>query len=145
ASIEAQCAAIADDIAYDTHDIDDGLRSGLLTLHMLDEVSLSGSILREVKRRYPALDGMRTGQELMRRRITFMVEGVICDSQVRLQRLRPRSHDVERQASETIVALSAEVAASEKELKTFLYGHLYRQPEVMRIRADAERVVKDLY
>lgn len=145
ASIEAQCAAIADDIAYDTHDIDDGLRSGLLTLDMLDEVSLSGSILREVKRRYPALDGMRTGHELMRRQITLMVEDVICASQDRLERLRPQSPDDVRHAGETIVAFSAEMAASEKELKTFLYGHLYRHPEVMRIRADAERVVKDLF
>ena len=70
ASLEAQCAAIADDIAYNTHDIDDGLRAGLLTLDMLEEVPLSGAILAEVRSRYPRLDAVRTGHELMRRQIT---------------------------------------------------------------------------
>ncbi|TIT17505.1 MAG: deoxyguanosinetriphosphate triphosphohydrolase, partial [Mesorhizobium sp.] len=60
AGIEAQCAAIADDIAYNTHDIDDGLRSGLLTLDMLEKISLPGSILEGVRQRYPALDDVRT-------------------------------------------------------------------------------------
>src|SRR5690606_18847198 len=77
AGLEAQCAAIADDIAYDTHDIDDGLRAGLLTLEMLEEVSLPGAILRGVRERYGALDAVRTGHELMRRQITSMVEDVI--------------------------------------------------------------------
>ena len=79
ASLEAQCAAIADDIAYNTHDIDDGLRAGLLTLDMLEEVPLSGTILAEVRSRYPGLDAVRTGHELMRRQITQMVEDVIVD------------------------------------------------------------------
>src|SRR4029079_5555619 len=76
AGIEAQCAAIADDIAYNTHDIDDGLRSGFLTLDMLEKVSLPGSILAGVRARYPALDAVRTGHELLRRQITMMVEDV---------------------------------------------------------------------
>ncbi|RVA30047.1 deoxyguanosinetriphosphate triphosphohydrolase, partial [Mesorhizobium sp. M7A.F.Ca.US.001.01.1.1] len=77
AGIEAQCAAIADDIAYNTHDIDDGLRAGLLTLDMLETVSLPGTILKGVRERYPSLDAVRTGHELMRRQITAMVEDVI--------------------------------------------------------------------
>ena len=77
ASLEAQCAAIADDIAYNTHDIDDGLRAGLLTLDMLEEVPLPGAILAEVRDRYPGLDPVRSGHELMRRQITAMVEDVI--------------------------------------------------------------------
>ena len=77
ASLEAQCAAIADDIAYNTHDIDDGLRAGLLTLDMLEDVPLSGAILAEVRDRYPRLDAVRTGHEIMRRQITRMVEDVI--------------------------------------------------------------------
>ena len=77
ASLEAQCAAIADDIAYNTHDIDDGLRAGLLTLEMLEDVSLPRRLLAEVRARYPALDPVRAGHELMRRQITQMVEDVI--------------------------------------------------------------------
>src|SRR5690606_18753431 len=80
ASIEAQAAAIADDIAYNTHDIDDGLRSGLLSLDMLEDVALPGGILAQVRARYPALDPVRTGHELMRRQITAMVEDVITNS-----------------------------------------------------------------
>jgi dGTPase len=145
ASVEAQCAAIADDIAYDTHDIDDGLRSGFLTLDMLDAVPLPGGILKTVRERYPALDAMRTGHELMRRQITLMVEDVIAASQRNLERLRPQSADEARRAGEAIVTFSAEMAVAEKALKTFLYSRLYRHPEVMRVRAEAEQVVKDLF
>ncbi|TJV15671.1 MAG: deoxyguanosinetriphosphate triphosphohydrolase, partial [Mesorhizobium sp.] len=89
AGIEAQCAAIADDIAYNSHDIDDGLRSGLLKLDMLENVSLPGSILDGVRQRYPALDDVRTGHELMRRQITMMVEDVIVSTTANLARIRP--------------------------------------------------------
>jgi len=145
ASVEAQCAALADDIAYDTHDIDDGLRSGLLRLEMLEELALPGAILRGVRARYPHLDPVRTGHELMRRQITAMVEDVIVQASANLARIAPPSPDAVRAAGEPIVAFSPAMAAQEKELKAFLYGHLYRHPEVMRVRADAEQVVKDLF
>ena len=145
ASVEAQCAALADDIAYNTHDIDDGIRSGLLRLDMLEEVGLPGSILRGVRERYPALDPVRTGHELMRRQITMMVEDVIVTAKANLDRLAPGSADAVRAAGETIVRFSGQMAAQEKELKTFLYARLYRHPEVMRVRADAEQIVKNLF
>ena len=145
AGIEAQCAAIADDIAYDTHDIDDGLRSGLLSLDMLEPLALPGGVLKGVRDRYPALDPVRTGHELMRRQITLMVEDVIARAQENLARLRPASADEARRAGETVVAFSPRMAAAEKELKSFLYGHLYRHPDVMAVRAEAEGVVKDLF
>ncbi|MCG7507371.1 deoxyguanosinetriphosphate triphosphohydrolase [Mesorhizobium retamae] len=145
ASIEAQCAAIADDIAYNTHDIDDGIRSGLISLDMLEAVELPGSILKGVRERYPTLDPVRTGHELMRRQITQMVEDVIVTARANLARLAPSSPDAVRGAGETIVGFSAEMAAAEKELKTFLYAHLYRHPEVMRVRGEAEQIVKDLF
>ncbi|ODT17486.1 MAG: deoxyguanosinetriphosphate triphosphohydrolase [Mesorhizobium sp. SCN 65-12] len=145
AGIEAQCAAIADDIAYNTHDIDDGLRAGLLTLDMLEDVSLPGNILRSVRERYPALDPVRTGHELMRRQITMMVEDVIVTTRANLARTGPQSANAVRASGETMVTFSTEMAAAEKELKTFLYAHLYRHPEVMRVRADAEQIVKDLF
>ena len=145
ASLEAQCAAIADDIAYNTHDIDDGLRAGLLTLDMLDAVALPAGILRGVRERYPHLDPVRTGHELMRRQITIMVEDVISAATTRLERLNPQSADDVRNAGETIVAFSEGMAAQEKELKAFLYKNMYRAPEVMRVRADADRVLKELF
>lgn len=145
ASIEAQCAAIADDIAYNAHDIDDGLRSGLLTLPMLAELSLPGRILKAVHDRYPGLDVVRSTHELVRRQITIMVEDVIVTATAKLQRLDPHSVEEVRKAGETIVTFSDEMAAEERELKRFLYANLYRHPSVMQARAGAEQVVRDLF
>ncbi|MBB6012743.1 dGTPase [Aquamicrobium lusatiense] len=145
AGIEAQCAAIADDIAYNTHDIDDGLRAGLLELDMLEDLALPGSILRQVRERYPALDDVRVGHELMRRQITIMVEDVIRAATENLARLRPESAEAVRAAGETIVTFTPAMAVEEKELKAFLYKHLYRHPEVMRVRVNAEKIVCDLF
>ncbi|PWK65911.1 deoxyguanosinetriphosphate triphosphohydrolase [Aminobacter sp. AP02] len=145
ASLEAQCAAIADDIAYNTHDIDDGLRAGLLTLDMLDAVSLPASILRGVRERYPALDVVRTGHELMRRQITIFVEDVISTAAAKIARAAPQSADDIRAAGEAMVTFSDAMAASEKELKAFLYRNMYRHSEVMRVRADADSIVRDLF
>ena len=145
AGLEAQCAAIADDIAYNTHDIDDGLRAGLLTLDMLDAVGLPASILKEVRARYPALDPVRTGHELMRRQITRFVEDVISASLANLARVKPQSADEVRAAGEPLVVFTPELAAAEKELKAFLYRNMYRADEVMRVRAKAETVVRDLF
>ena len=145
ASLEAQCAAIADDIAYNTHDIDDGLRAGLLSLEMLEEVPLSGEILKGVRNRYPALDPVRTGHELMRRQITHMVEDVIATATANIAEIDPQSPDDVHAAGRDMVTFSVEMGAAEKSLKAFLYKNLYRADEVMRVRADADQVVRDLF
>jgi dGTPase len=145
AGIEAQCAAIADDIAYNAHDIDDGLRSGLLSLEMLGEINLSGSILRQVRELYPALDAVRTGHELMRRQITLMVEDVIRTAGANLEEMRPASAEDVHGAGRTIVTFSPSMRDEEKELKTFLYANLYRNPAVLKVREGAERIVRDLF
>jgi dGTPase len=145
AGIEAQCAAVADDIAYDAHDIDDGLRAGLLTIEMLREVALTGEILREVKSLYPGLDLVRTGHELMRRQITRMVEDVIATASSRLAEIDPRSADDVRACGRTIVGFSPAMAAADRELKAFLFANMYRHPEVVRVRREADRVVRDLF
>jgi dGTPase len=145
AGVEAQCAAIADDIAYNTHDIDDGLRAGLLSLEMLETVALPAGILKAVRERYPNLDDVRTGHELMRRQITIMVEDVISTSTARLARLAPGSADDVRNAGETMVTFSDGLAEQERELKAFLYKNMYRAEDVMRVRADAENVVLELF
>jgi dGTPase len=145
ASLEAQCAAIADDIAYDAHDIDDGLRSGLLTLDMLEGPSFTGAVLSGLRERYPGLDPVRTGHELMRRQITLMVEDVIAESQRRIGDLAPGSPEAVRAAPHALVAFSEATRAQEKELKAFLYSNLYRHPSVMAVRARADTIVADLF
>ncbi len=145
AGLEAQAAAIADDIAYDTHDIDDGLRAGLISLDMLEDVPLCAEILAGVRSRYPALDPVRTAHELMRRQITLMVEDVIATAAANLERLAPRSVADVHGAGITLVTFSDRMRKSESELKSFLYSHLYRHPQVMNVRASADTIVRDLF
>lgn len=145
AGIEAQCAAIADDIAYNAHDIDDGLRSGLLTLDALREVALPGDILDEVRRHYPDLDPVRTGYEIVRRQITRMVEDVIVTARSRLAETAPGSADAVRRAGRPMVGFSVAMEAQEAELKAFLYRNLYRNPTVMAVRKGADQVLADLF
>lgn len=145
AGLEAQMAAISDDIAYNTHDIDDGLRAGLLTFDMLRDVALPRDILDEVDSRYPGLDDSRRGHETTRRLITRMVEDVIAETKAGIIRLRPGSSAEVHEAGETIVRFSPEMAALEKELKAFMFANMYRHPDVMRVRAQAEDIVRDLF
>ncbi|MGB3502450.1 MAG: deoxyguanosinetriphosphate triphosphohydrolase [Mesorhizobium sp.] len=145
AGLEAQCAALADDIAYNAHDIDDGLRSGLLTLEMLEDTPLPAEILAEVRAKYPNLDTARIGHEIVRRQITRMVEDVIRTSAARLAQTAPATSDEVRRAGRPMVAFSDAMAAQERALKTFMYRELYRNPTVMAVRANAEQVVRDLF
>lgn len=145
ASVEAQAAAIADDIAYDAHDIDDGLRAGLLSLDMLEKVTLPASILAAVGERYPGLDKVRTGHELMRRQITAMVEDAIATARDNIAVLSPQSVADIHDAGRPVVTFSDAMAKQEQELKRFLYENLYHHPEVMAVREKADRIVHDLF
>lgn len=145
AGVEAQCAAIADDIAYNAHDIDDGLRAKLLSLEMLEEVPLTAGIMADVRARYPALDAMRTGHELVRRQITAMVEDAIVTAQANLSELGAASVEDVHKAGRTMVTFSDGMAQQERALKDFLYRNLYRNPTVMAVRSGADRVVRDLF
>ncbi|MEM5492237.1 deoxyguanosinetriphosphate triphosphohydrolase [Hoeflea sp. AS16] len=144
-SLESQVAAIADDIAYNTHDIDDGLRSGLITLEMLEELPLISQLLAEVRDRYPGLEEPRLINEVMRRQITRMVEDVIGVAQAHLQTIKPQSADDVRHAGRTMAHFSQEFVEADRHIKAFLYRHLYRHPDVMRVRASATRIVRDLF
>ncbi|MFK3665016.1 deoxyguanosinetriphosphate triphosphohydrolase [Ochrobactrum teleogrylli] len=145
ASLEAQCAAIADDIAYNAHDIDDGLRAGLLTLEALDEVPLTKRLLDVVRGRYPNLDAVRTGHELVRRQITIMVEDVIAEAQRRLAAAQPQSlADIHNQ-SRSLVAFSPTMRDEEKVLKRFLFKNLYFHDSVVVRRQAADKIVQDLF
>lgn len=145
ASLEAQAAAIADDIAYNTHDIDDGLRSGLLTHNMLEEVPFLAGLIKEVKDRYPNLDESRLTHEVTRRQITQMVEDVIGTAQENLALVKPKSADDVRHASQTIVGFSERMSDIDKQLKTFLFANVYRHPSVMEKRDYVSKVVDQLF
>lgn len=145
AGLEAQAAAIADDIAYNTHDIDDGLRSGLLSIEMLEDLPMISGFLREVREMYPQIDTPRLVHEVMRRQITVMVEDVIGQAQRNLGDIAPQTADDIRRAGRPIVTFSPAMRETEKAIKAFLFENLYRHPEVMRVREGAARIVRDLY
>ncbi len=145
ASLEAQVAAIADDIAYNTHDIDDGLRAGYLTFEMLEEVPFLSGLMAQVRAKYPVLDKERFANEIMRRQITHMVEDVIGVAQQNLARLKPqRAADI-RAADLTVATFSPEMAETDRQIKKLLFAHIYRHPDIMRIRAGATQIVTDLF
>ncbi|RFB94497.1 deoxyguanosinetriphosphate triphosphohydrolase [Rhizobium leguminosarum bv. trifolii] len=145
ASLEAQVAAIADDIAYNTHDIDDGLRSGYLTFDMLEEIPFLAGLMAEVRVRYPHLEPSRFTHEIMRRQITRMVEDVIAVAQERLSLLRPESAADIRAADRVIATFSDRMAETDRQIKAMLFKRIYRNPDIMRIRAGAARIVTDLF
>jgi dGTPase len=145
ASAEAQVAAIADDIAYDAHDIDDGLRADLFALDDLAHLPLVGDILREIDGKHPNLDPARRAHEVVRRVITRMIEDVTAESLRRLAALAPRSSADVRAADRPVIAFSPAMQAADAAIKGFLYPRMYRHPRVMRVMEDAERIVRDLY
>ena len=145
ASAEAQIAAIADDIAYDAHDIDDGLRAGLFALEDLAEVPLIRDILRQIRKEHPTLDPSRLVHELVRRLITQMIEDVIPETDARLRELAPRSADDVRHAAHPVGAFSPAMAEADRAIKGFLYPRMYRHDRIMRIMGDAERLVCALF
>lgn len=145
ASLEAQAAAISDDIAYNTHDLDDGLRAGLIALDDLRALTLAGSILDEVRTAYPALDDVRTAHEVMRRHITRMVEDVIAASEARIAAGGIRTLRDVRAAPATILDFSPAMKATVAETRAFLFERLYRNPTVMRVMTAAEAIVSDLF
>jgi dGTPase len=145
ASLEAQVAAIADDIAYDAHDIDDGLRAGLFGVDDLKEVPLLAEIVADTTRHYPALDDDRRGAELVRELISYLIGAVISEAHARLQAAKPQSAQDVRNQDEAMIAFPAGVAQAEAEIKSFLKRHMYRHERVMRVMGDAERILFDLF
>ncbi|NVP58165.1 deoxyguanosinetriphosphate triphosphohydrolase [Mycoplana rhizolycopersici] len=145
ASLEAQVAAIADDIAYNTHDIDDGLRSGYLSFDMLEEIPFLAGLMAEVRGLYPGLEPARFTHEIMRRQITAMVEDVIGYAQDSLRAVQPQSAADVRAAGRVMATFSQDMAVTDKQIKKMLFSRIYRHPEVMRVRANAASIVTDLF
>lgn len=145
ASLEAQVAAIADDIAYNSHDIDDAARAGLISIDDLAEIPLVGSIAREVIALWPGLERGRQIHEVQRRLITRSIENVIAESTRRIAAAAPASPDAVRQAGRALVGFSPEMAEAEKALKQFLFERVYRHPSVMAPVKRSEEVVGRLF
>jgi dGTPase len=145
ASAEAQAAALADDIAYNAHDIDDGLRAGLFELAELRAVPFLADLLDEIERLHPGLEKPRATNELVRRVITRFVEDVIGHSEGLIARLAPADADAIRRAGAPVVAFSARITAADQAIKAFLYPNMYRHPRIGVIRQQAADLVRDLF
>jgi dGTPase len=144
-SAEAQAGAIADDIAYDAHDIDDGLRAQLFAVDELAALPLIGDILAEIDSRSRGIEPVRRSNELVRRLITRMIEDVIGYSQRLIEQRAPGSVEDIRRAGAPVVAFSPAMAAADRAIKAFLFPRMYRHPRVVRIMSDAQAVVTDLF
>ncbi|RBP00963.1 dGTPase [Roseiarcus fermentans] len=146
ASLEAQAAALADDIAYDAHDIDDGLRAGLFTLDEIRRaVPLVAAIVAAVEERYPDLEPARLIHELTRRLITRFIEDAIGESFRRIAGAGVASAEAVVSAGRTLVALSPDIEAADRDVKTFLFAHMYRHPQVQAEREKADAIVRNLF
>ncbi|TAK98791.1 MAG: deoxyguanosinetriphosphate triphosphohydrolase [Rhodospirillaceae bacterium] len=144
-SAEAQIAAVSDDIAYNAHDLDDGLRAGLFTLDDVMALPLAGPIFREIASRHPGVDRTRLIHVSLSRIIAAMVDDVILESTRRLALLKPADADAVRALGQPLVGFSETMVAHDKALKEFLFAHMYRHTKVNRMTSKARRVVRDLF
>ncbi len=144
-SAEAQIAAVSDDVAYNTHDIADGIRAGLLTMDQLEELPLLNEIIRDVRDTYGMLEDSREIHEVVRRLINRMVNDILQESKKRISELQPGSVDDIRMASQAVIAFSGEMKEFDKRLKSFLMRNMYRHYKVNRMSSKAKRVITDLF
>jgi dGTPase len=142
--LEAQVAAISDDIAYDNHDIDDGLRAGLLNLDELIELPLVRRLWDAAGHRHPGLSPEKQQRALVRDMIGFMVGDVLAETERRIRDAAVETIDDVRSAGRPLAGFSDALAAEEGELKRFLYQRLYGLAELQPVREEAERVVAGL-
>ena len=142
--LEAQVAAISDDIAYDNHDIDDGLRAGLLQLDELVELPIIGRLWRDIGERHPGISLEKQQRALVRDMIGTMVGDVLAETERRVREAGVQTIEDVRAAGGPLAGFSETLAAEERELKRFLYARLYDLPELRPIREEAERVVAGL-
>ncbi len=145
ASIEAQVAALADDIAYNNHDIDDGLRAGLFTIEQLLPLPLVGPMFSQMMDRYPSLERSRLIHESVRRLITAMIDDALHETQRRVKGLNLQCAEDVRICGQSLVGFSDEMHTNDRALKAFLFKHMYRHFKVNRVMSKAKRVISDLF
>ena len=142
--LEAQVAAISDDIAYDNHDIDDGLRAGLLDIDELLTLPLIHRLWDAIEQRHPGLSVDKKQRALVRDMIGHMVGDVLAETERRVTEAGVETVDDVRSAGVALSGFSEPLAAEERELKRFLYARLYDLPDLQPVREEAERIVADL-
>jgi dGTPase len=142
---EAQVAALSDDIAYNNHDIDDGLRAGLFTIKDLDDVALVGPVFRDVATRHPGLDEARLIHESIRRVIDRMASDLVAETGRRLADSRIETARDIRHLGAPVAAFSETMRSNDKALKAFLFERMYRHYRVNRMASKARRVVQELF
>jgi dGTPase len=145
ASAEAQVAALADDIAYVNHDLDDGLRAGLFELDELMQLPLTGEVFAEVAKSYPGLEQGRLVHEAVRRLINHMVNDLLAETRRRLAAAQPDSPEAVRALGRPVVAFSEAMRQNATALREFLFRRMYRHYRVNRITSKARRVLRQLY
>jgi dGTPase len=144
-SLEAQVVNLADGIAYNNHDVDDGLRAELLDSRALEELDLFGRCSTAVRTRHPHLQGRRLVHEVVRTMINLLVCDLIEHTDQRLAKAAPRDIDAVRACLHPLVGFSAQVEAWQRELATYLHANLYRHYRVMRMAHKAKRVIRELF
>lgn len=142
---EAQVAALADDIAYNNHDLDDGLSAGLFTVEDVCQVPFVGEMFDDVRRRYPDISESRLIHEAVRDMIGYMVADVLEETRRRLKDANPQSADDIRGLDHAVVAFSDDFRAKEKPLRDFLFQNMYKHYKVNRMMSTAGRVVRELF
>ncbi|HEX8621916.1 MAG TPA: deoxyguanosinetriphosphate triphosphohydrolase [Allosphingosinicella sp.] len=143
--LEAQVAAVADDIAYDNHDIDDGLRAGLFTLEELLEVPLVARAWADVRGRFPDVGEARLVPELVRDQIGLMVNDVLEETSSRVEAAAVSSVEEVRSAGRPLAGFSEAMAGEERALKRFLHARMYNAPPVLAVRDEAQRLLAGLF
>ena len=142
---EAQVAALADDIAYNNHDIDDGLRAGLFSVEDIVEVPLVGEVFRNVMEAYPGIELSRLIHESIRRLISSMVDDALMESRTRIARYNLCSPDDVRNCGEPLIAFSEGMKKNDRALKKFLKERMYHHYKINRMMSQARRIIADLF
>ncbi len=145
ASLEAQIGNLADEIAYNNHDIDDGYRAGMLSIEGLRELELFGRHYEEVEQRFPDAPERLRVNETVRRMINFLIVDVIAETERRIGEAGVESFADVRRARQALVGFSKPVRRMNGELKKYLYRHMYRHYRVARMASKAERVIRDIF
>ena len=145
AGAEAQVASLSDDIAYNSHDLDDGLRAGLFTLKDVEDVPLAGPVIAEVRSRYPGIEIQRLVPETIRRLIDRMMQDLIGETKIRLARTKPKTAQAIRALDAPVVAFSGAMEKEIQGLKAFLMRRMYRHYKMNRMANKARHVVKELF
>jgi dGTPase len=145
AGLEAQLANIADEIAYNNHDVDDGLRAGLISIEKLESIPFFAEQARWTRERFPNAKEPRFGREAIRRMIGVLVRDLVDASRERIERAAPKSIDDVRALREPLIGLSPELAEATREIKRFLRSNLYTHPHVQRMTESAHKTIEQLF